>query len=196
MNDLPRARYEFRVFTSRGDDLLRRMWETENCSGRASRKSSQIYILAPALEHTSIKLRGDRLEVKEMVDCHGELQLWSYRFAAGLPVTGMQLKESLFDPIGVNIKVSDDALLPAAELLHIAHSKSPPLTCIEVQKARVRWPLDGCSVECAHIRTASGTAVSIALQSEDRDVLQDLIHTLRLDGMKNQSYISYLNTMR
>ena len=191
MLELPPARYEFRIFTRHGSDLVERLrnlrgGERETDGGR------QTYILAPSREHIGVKLRGGRLEVKEMIGTDGRLQLWRYRYLGALPVTAAELREHVFEPLGVAATLDVDAVVSGEEILQIARALSPPLVLVELEKDRTKWPLGPCNVEYAHVHSGPMRATTVALESRDRQALLDLISELGLNAYDNESYSSFL----
>lgn len=188
------ARYEFRIFTVDGAELVERLRALPGTGEPERDQGIQTYIVRPNYDHISVKLREDRLEVKERLGRLGDLERWRYRFVAPLPVAGDKVKEHLFAPLGLSVSLDNQTQLSAPALIKLVQARCPPLTLVELNKDRVKWPLGACNAEYVDLDTDGHSLCSIALESTDPDALRQLIKTLQLDHYENQSYIAFLNS--
>lgn len=194
MSAVSPARYEFRIFTTDGADLIERLRALPGAKNREHDQGTQTYIVRRNYDHISIKLREDRLEVKERFGQLDNLERWRYRFLAPLPVTADQVEEHLFAPLDITVSLDADARFSADALAELVQAHCPPLTLIELDKDRVKWSLGTCNVEYVNLDANGHSLCSIAVESTDPDAVRQLIETLQLDHFKNQSYIAFLNS--
>ncbi|CFX35917.1 protein of unknown function [Candidatus Filomicrobium marinum] len=188
------ARYEFRIFTTNGANLIERLRALPGAKKPERDQGAQTYIVRHNYDHISIKLREDRLEVKErfgQLDC---LERWRYRFVAPLPVTADQVEEHLFAPLGLSVSLKAGTRFSAHALIELVQAHCPPLALIELNKDRVKWSLGACNAEYVSLDADGHSLCSIALESTDPNALRQLIGTLQLDHYENQSYIAFLNS--
>ena len=183
----PSARYEFRLFAQcfeTEERLLRAMTDVDSIM-----ESSETYFIAPAPDLArNVKLRNDRLELKQLVEhCQG-LERWQPAGQWPLPVaTGNALALLLPDHDGGG-EHDLPTQLNRHELLAFATRPDIPLYRAEVFKRRFQFVLPPCRAEIDQLLINGAAIQSLAVESADPDALQELQGALRVAGRENVSY--------
>jgi len=150
--------------------------------------SSEIYLLSAA-DADVVKIRADLMDVKHLreVDDAG-LELWTPAMKAGFPL----LADDLLTALGA-LRVSLDepparSSYTVAELLGELVEPHPDLLALEVGKHRRRYLVDGCMVELTDVTTPRGSTRTVAVESEDAELVVATIERLGLSPGGNANY--------
>lgn len=178
------SRLEFRVF---GDDL-ESLWEELTTTFAVSEEDERtdVYFLGGDPTHV-FKLRGQRtLDLKVLVGHAGDYEKWRPRGQCDLPAEGDILRVAFSDTPDLPEVVDGKQYDP--EQLAVIFEREGFLP-VSVFKRRTMFDARSATVEFARI-TPEGrdTFFTIALESEDRAILDQLRHRLRLSGRRNLSY--------
>jgi hypothetical protein len=187
MNDVI-PRYEFRTFAQEfglvTDKLRRRSSCTEITEG------VEIYLVQRDSNSHNIKVRGDKLEIKQLLDRHGYLQQWKPVVSEPFPLTMEFILENLAPLLGTKQlgfqRNRNEFLLP--ELLD--ELSRPPISVgiASVFKRRFRFEFMDCPAEIDEVLVNGAKILSVAIESEDDALATRAIHQLGLTQYENVQY--------
>lgn len=177
------ARFEYRIFVPRAEELERSMRENLEPEGHDEKRD--LYLVDPARLALNLKLAGDVLEVKERVQVDGALERWQP--AGEYPFPLSPEARSLFGSLPDRAAEDPHAL--------VAHCESMGYRVAPVMKDRdsyLRSEAEEILGEVGHL-TADGQEVdTVALESESAPALRKWVEKLGLDGHPNRSYVAFL----
>ena len=182
-------RWEFRVF---GEDLAAERAALRRFPVPADEEEARtdIYFVVPRRIDASLKLRGERLDLKLLRDERDGLELWEPAGEADFPVAPGRLREQLLGPVGVRL-VLPEAPVGRDLLLGLARA-APGMRLVRVEKRRRQHRLEGVVAEFTRL-AADGQAVeSVAVEGEDPERVKNAIAALGLSGRRNTSYQRWL----
>lgn len=180
------ARFEFRVFGQCFDGAERRLRAMKPCD--SIQESREIYLVGDDIERQNIKVRDERLELKQLVEHHSDLERWRPSGQWSFPIPIRVIQQLLASTNGS----TDAAYLPPAlskpQLLEIATAPPWHLVRANVFKRRFRFDLTGCRAEVDQLLINGASIRSLAIESEDPDRVQELRSRLRLSDQENLGY--------
>ena len=182
-------RWEFRVF---GGELAAERAALRHLSVPADEEEARtdIYFVVPRRVDASLKLRGERLDLKLLRDERDGLELWEPAAEADFPVVPGRLREELLGPAGVRL-VLPEAPIGRDLLLGLGRA-APGMRLVRVEKRRRQHRLDGVMAEFTRL-AADGRAVeSVAVEEEDPERAKRAIAALGLSARRNTSYQRWL----
>jgi len=174
-------RWEWRTF---GDDLeaaerLLDATETERVDD-----SDEVYLVSLDGE-ASVKVRGGQMDVKllEAVNDDG-LEQWRPVMKAEFPLSAADV-EGVLDALRAHAPSPARDAYTLDELLDEIVGPSPDLQAVDVHKHREHHTLDGCMTEVSELRTEVGARHTIAVESEDPELVIATVRKLGLAGRRN-----------
>jgi exopolyphosphatase/guanosine-5'-triphosphate,3'-diphosphate pyrophosphatase len=169
-------RWEWRTFGDGFGDADRRL--APLATGPAV-VSDELYLLGHGTE-ASVKVRDGLMDVKrlERVDEHG-LEQWRPVMKASFPLRKADVALVL-DALGaaVPLQRSEYTLEQLVAMVELA---------VEVHKRRVHLEFGGCMGELSELRSEHGSTRTLALESEDRDLVIAAVRELGLASRHNVS---------
>lgn len=179
-------RYEFRAFAPAFglvESRMRRLSPPPEI-----RESAEIYLLTAAGGRHNVKLRDKLLDVKELLRIERRLEQWTPVLKLALPAEAGAVREQLLPLLG---RSPDGLALPryaAAELVAAVTSPAHGVLAAQVFKRRFGFRIADCACELADV-TVNGAAIrTAAVESEDPDLVLQVIAELGLDAYENTSY--------
>lgn len=148
-------------------------------------ESDETYLLS-ATSAASVKVRDGLLDVKRLVHVSDEgLEQWMPLAKDPFPVTAATLGAALAE-LGLEISLIREAYTLAA-LLDDVVAPCPDLHALAVHKTRRRLTLSGCMAELTDAHAAGRTARTVAVESEDHDLVLATLSRLGLRPRPNVS---------
>lgn len=179
-------RFEFRTFGQElsriRDDIRKR-----STDGETVRESREVYLLRPREWHRNLKIRGGKLELKELIEQRAGLQRWKPAGQWTFPLEPGELQESILpglQPRGTPLArpVSRERLL--GELVTNRHR----LWRANLFKRRFGYRMGQCATEVDDILVNGALIRSVAIESEDPAAVTETRRELALDDCENISY--------
>jgi exopolyphosphatase / guanosine-5'-triphosphate,3'-diphosphate pyrophosphatase len=149
-------------------------------------EESETYLVSPHSD-ASVKVRAGLVDVKTKVEVSDDgLERWKPILKAPYPLSGVAVGE-LMHALCVAVppleraeytrdQVVDEVIRPHAELL-----------AVRVHKSRAHYTLHGCMAERSEVRTEHGAQLTIAVESEDGDLVRATVRELGFDVRANVS---------
>ena len=150
-------------------------------------ESDEVYLLSRLVDE-NVKVRDDLLDVKELERVNRDgLEQWTPVLKASFPIPAAELE-------GVLAKLRAD--MPALtrkeytldQLLDELVRPSGDLLGVRVHKRRQRYTIGGCMTELTSLRTDVGDTRTVAVESEDPELVQATRRELGLDAVPNVSF--------
>ncbi|MGD2112414.1 MAG: hypothetical protein PVI50_03430 [Gammaproteobacteria bacterium] len=179
-------RFEFRTFGrdfARIEENIRRLSADETL-----RESREVYILRPKQWQRNIKIRGGRLEVKELIEQRDGLQRWNPAGQWTFPLKAGELENSILPGLRSDDRRPGTQGLSKQRLLGELVRDSHVLWRANVFKRRVGYTTGECSTEIDEILVNGALVRSVAIESEDADAVVAIRRELGLADHENVSY--------
>jgi exopolyphosphatase/guanosine-5'-triphosphate,3'-diphosphate pyrophosphatase len=154
-------------------------------------ESDELYLLAPG-ERDNVKIRDDLLDVKrlERVDDAG-LEQWVPVTKASFPVPAATV-ESVVRDLGVAVPALERATYTLDELLDEVVRPCADLLPVNVHKTRRRYTVGGCMAELTDVVAGRNATRTIAVESDDPELVLAAVRELGLSSRPNVSFPSGL----
>lgn len=179
------ARYEFRVWADRLDELggrLRPLAEPLEV-----RESTDTYFVSTSAVDANPKARADLLDIKVLVGVREGFEQWGVRLKAEFPIEAELLRAELFPLLGLTPPLLEREEYSLSQLAEVVDAH-PDLAAVEVTKRRQMHAVNGCIAEITDATIAEHEIQTVAVESTDLSALTDVRRALGLDGHDNVSY--------
>ncbi len=178
-------RWEWRAFGERFGAAEERFVAL---SPESATESDELYLLSGADDGDTVKVRAELMDVKRLVEVNADgLEQWVPVLKAAFPLSP--------DDVGTvceALRVPSPALTRQQtsldELLAELGASDGGLRPVQVHKRRLRTTIDGCLAELAEVLADGVPTRTIALESEDPELVIATVRALGLDGRRNVSY--------
>ena len=150
-------------------------------------ESDEVYLLS-RLVGENVKVRDDLLDVKqrERVNRDG-LEQWTPVMKASFPIPASEVANVL-----ARLRADTPALTrdeyTLDELLDELVRPNEDLLAVRVHKRRQRYTIGGCATELTSLRTDVGETRTVAVESEDPELVQATRRELGVDAVANVSF--------
>jgi hypothetical protein len=180
-------RFEFRVFGASLGMAEQRMRGIAPCESIS--ESREIYLLGHGIDSGSnIKIRHGRLELKQLIEHHRELQRWQPAGQWAFPVAFHTI-QGMLDPAHTpNHSRNPAALLSLDDLLRFTTQTAGKLVRAHVFKRRFHYILPACRAEFDQLQVNGAAIESIAIESVDPQAVLESRSAIWLEDFENQSY--------
>jgi exopolyphosphatase/guanosine-5'-triphosphate,3'-diphosphate pyrophosphatase len=168
--------------------------ELADVRSRDAAESEETYLLSMGSD-ASVKIRDGVLDVKILRRVNGAgLQLWTPVLKAEFPVAPDAVATAL-RALGVPEPTASRSRYDRSELLSEVIGVRDDLRVITVHKSRRRAVLDECWVEYTVVTTGGMTTTTVAVESDDRDLVTATVGRLGLAGRHNICLARGLKTL-
>ena len=176
-------RFEYRVWAPDLTELAGRL--AMQCKPTGVRVSQESYLVHPRTD-LNIKIRGEILDIKQLVRTQQGFQLWTPILKQAFPISASSAAEVLGYLAGSPPPDGEHAPFDIDEFL--ARAKDAGSAMATVAKQRHGYLHEGCILEFAEV-TINGSGVhSVAIESEDLDAALAVADHLGINELPNQSY--------
>lgn len=181
-----RARFEFRAWAPAFPDLPQ---------PEGDDWSSEIYLIPLGLLTKSVKIRGDALEIKEMVSDRDGLQLWRPAARLTFPIPAATLERELMVLIKIGQPLHHERY-GADELLEDVAGTRRNVVAVPIRKRRHLFEVEGCRAECTEVEHAGRRIMTVAAEHEQPARLLAAVRAMKLERFENLAYPSELSRLR
>jgi hypothetical protein len=181
------ARYEFRIFAPHLDfleDKLKKIAAFDRF-----RESKEIYIVSKQIDAFNIKIRDDVLDIKQKLKIIDRLEQWEPVFKAEFPIGKELLNDFVLPHLGLKSGVLDKILFSLPDLLKMLEEKSPGISVVNVVKRRYGYLKENAILEVASVYINSAHIMTAAVESVDKNMINDLRTVLGLINEENVNYV-------
>lgn len=192
------CRYEYRAW---GSDLSpqRAMLRAAPSQWRGRSQGRECYIVPnrpDTISRTiSAKIREGRLETKELLEEHLDLQLWRPDLHEPFPLTRATLLSTVAPALSLEPEAIDAARYDRAAFLDRLIAAAPHLTAMTVEKSRLNFTIDTVLVEFTTVTVGAFAMHTVAVEAEDPARTLRTATRLQLTGLPNRSYPEALRAM-
>lgn len=144
-------------------------------------ESTDLYLLSSTGD-ASVKVRDGLLDVKQLLAVAEDgIEQWVPVLKAPFPLAAPDVAATL-DALGLpGVELARPAYV-LDELLTEIVAPRAGLRAVEVDKRRVHYTVGGCLAELSELRTAEGAARTVAVESEDPELVRATVRRLGLAG--------------
>jgi exopolyphosphatase/guanosine-5'-triphosphate,3'-diphosphate pyrophosphatase len=163
-------------------------------SPESVQESDELYLLS-AQSDASVKVRGGLMDVKRLEHVNDDgLEQWLPVMKARFPIPAVDAGFVL-TTLGVGVPAFARSEYTLDELVSELVDPSPELLAVEVHKRREHYRIDGCMAELSDVSTEAGAVRTIAVESEDPELVIQTVRRLGLDGRRNVNLPRGLKTL-
>ncbi len=176
------GRWEWR---GAGEGITAAEARLEEGSPHTIEESDELYLLS-VVSDASVKVRGDLLDVKRLVQVSDAgLEQWMPIAKDPFPVSEVALHAALVE-LGVDVPLEREAYA-LAELLGEVAAPCPDLHAVRVHKTRRRYTVGGCMAEVTDMQVDGRHVRTIAVESDDHDLVLATLRDLGARPLPNVS---------
>jgi exopolyphosphatase/guanosine-5'-triphosphate,3'-diphosphate pyrophosphatase len=156
-------------------------------------ESDDLYLLSVA-SNSSVKIRGGRMDMKQLQRVNEDgLEQWKPVVKEAFPLPAADVETVLRD-LGASLELEQDEY-SLDQLLGELVDASPGLLSIEVHKRRRHVTVGGAMAELTELSTERGATRTIAVESEDPDLVAEVVRDLGLETRRNVNVPRGLKTL-
>ena len=179
-------RFEFRAwsddFGTIGDNIV----TLGQC--RTKQPSQEIYIVSSEDIPLIVKIRGECLDIKRLIQVDRGLEQWQPCLKEGFPISLETLKEKVIPILNLEMPKAIAERYTPDDFLETVVQPSDRWVAVSVCKRRLQCWLAGGAAEIVEVEVNGTVTQTIAVESTDPDLVLDLVKRLGLDGYKNLNY--------
>ena len=153
-------------------------------------ETEEIYFLPPHPPGINVKLRGDALEIKELLTAEQGLQLWRPAASIRFPAEGATLTDELWRWLRVTLPMA--GCVSQADFVERLVERPRRLAIARVHKRRRLFEVQGCRAEVCRVRRGNHVISTAAVEEACRDRAAAAARTLDLQRWRNLDYVSAL----
>jgi len=150
-------------------------------------ESTELYVLS-ASGADVVKVRDDLMDVKHLQQVsEAGLEQWTPVMKARFPLSASDLG-AVTTALGVDSTPPARDDWPLEAFLEEVVDPDPELIAVEVHKRRVRYRIGGCMAELTEVRTDRATTGTIAIESEDPELVMTVLGEIGLAAHPNVNF--------
>jgi hypothetical protein len=180
-------RYEFRVWAESLTELRMRL-EALAAPDPAS-ESDEIYLVSSATDQCNAKIRKGVMDIKILTRTERELEQWKPVLKADFPLNRLTIAGQIFPCLRLEPPQLAAPRYSIDDFLNQVVQRESKIAVARVSKRRVRFNPDRCQAEFAAVTIDHITADTVAVESEDADVVRQMMRRLGIEDRANTSYI-------
>lgn len=173
-----KLRYEYRAWAEAFPDLPQpddEPWVEET------------YLLPLGLVGLGIKIRGDALEIKELLTDRDGFQLWSPAARLAFPIPALTLERELMVRLAIGEPLRRKRYGPQEIMTDIVQARRNVIAAT-LKKRRRLFEVASCRAETAAVEVEGQRMMTAAAEHEDMDQLRRAVAEMKLDRYPNLSY--------
>ncbi|WCB93125.1 hypothetical protein DSM104299_01828 [Baekduia alba] len=177
-------RWEWRTFAARFDADVDRRFDA--LPAEQVDESDETYLVSPHSD-ASVKVRAGLVDIKTVVELSDDaLQRWKPVLKAPYPLSGDAV-DVVAHALGVTFLPLQRDEYTREQLVEELIRPHPELLPVRVHKHRTHYSLGGCMAERSAVRSEHGAQRTIALESEDGELVRATVRELGFDARANVS---------
>ena len=177
-------RWEWRTFAGRFDADVDRRFDA--LPAERVDESDETYLVSPHSD-ASVKVRAGLVDIKAVVEVSDDgLQRWKPLLKAPYPLSADAVVV-LARALGVTVPPLQRDEYEREQLVDELIRPHPELLPVRVHKHRAHYTLAGCMAERSEVRSEHGEQRTIAVESEDGDLVRATVRELGFDVPANVS---------
>lgn len=148
--------------------------------------SEETYLIAASRPDANVKLRGEAVEIKELVKRHHALELWRPGPQLDFPITSGTLAREILPRLALATAEPKDCPAPA-DLLQLARA-SGAVTIVTLRKRRRLFEVMEARAEVTEVEVGERRIRTAAVEHEEPEVVERAARSLGLGALPNRSY--------
>jgi hypothetical protein len=153
--------------------------------------SEETYLIPLGLWSADIKIRGDALEIKDLLADRGGLQLWHPGARLAFPIPALTLERELMTRIKIGQPLRRELYGPREIIEDIVEARRN-VVAVPLRKRRRLFEFAGCRAETAEVELAGQRLTTAAAEHERPEPVADAAHRMGLDRFPNAAYVAAL----
>ena len=155
--------------------------------GEAEEWAEEAYLLPLGLGGRDIKIRGQALEIKDLVAQRADMQLWRNAARLPFPIPSAAVERELILRLALNQPCSRERYT-ADQLLGELIGPRHNVAVVTLRKRRRLFESAGCRAEVAEVEVGGRRTLTACAEHEDPDRLRQAAAELGLDRHPNLDY--------
>jgi hypothetical protein len=181
------ARFELRAFATDLGIVEAAIRELGEPSGY--RESLEVYIMSAGSDEHNTKVRGDLMDIKELVTRERDLEQWRPRMKGAFPLARETLREQVFPAFGVTPPELLRDRYNLEQYLSEVIGPHPSLSAVSVFKQRWGYAVDGCIAEFAKVYVNGALLRTACLEDTDAQLVLRTRERVHLQPFDNVNYL-------
>jgi len=179
-------RYEYRIFglnIQEVEEALRKQGQFEK-----ERHISEIYLMTAGNTENNIKIRNRNLDIKVLVEQKDGLEQWKPFQVGEFPLQKEDLKHQVFPALGVEAPFFDRDVYTLEQFIKELVLDDPDIIVALTEKKRFGYSFNSCICEIAEVQINGALLHTVAVESEDPELVMQSIKLLGLQNFENVNY--------
>lgn len=147
----------------------------------------ETYIIARSLLGLNVKIRGDTLEIKELLADRDGLQLWSPSAKLAFPIPALTLERELMVRLQIGQPLHREHY-GQRELFEDVVLARQNLLPVRLRKRRHLFIMHGCRAENTEVEVAGERFMTAAVEHEVPEEVRAAVIAMKLDHHPNLAY--------
>lgn len=184
------CRFEFRSFGQDFDNAAKRMsrlsmpvpeelWE---------RNSNETYIVSPDQDSVNVKVRGKKVEIKQLVQLADGLEQWAPMLKCSFPLDVSVLQNEFFPLLQLEVPKLIKEAYQFDELIALIRTHTP-LYVVNVHKQRFGYQVNNTICETGIVLVNGARITTISCESAEIADVKKTIRDVGLEGIENINYV-------
>ena len=186
---LGRPRYEYRVWDSGLAGVRKELKRL--AVGSPASLSKETYLISDKTDDCNLKIRAERLNMKELIATENGLELWNPVLDCEFPLHDSTIIDHIFPRLALKSPALQRRLYSMDDFLDWIQVE-PSIRVVTIIKKRTRFRLAECLAEFTYVTIDKRESGTVAVESINPDAVSRLVHRLRIADIPNTSYIRQL----
>lgn len=181
-------RFEFRIFGLNEINAIHNSLAENGISGKI-RNIAEIYLMTAGNEIHNIKIRNKLLDIKTLVKQENGLEQWNPVEIGSFPLSKESIRNEVFPALGVESPALDRDKYTLKQFMKELILTDPDIIVALTEKKRYAYDFMDCICEYVEVSINGALQKSVAVESENPELVQDAIKALKIDkGFENVNY--------
>ena len=179
-------RYEYRIFGTEIQDVIGKLKHLGEF--KQERNISEIYLMTAGNKENNIKIRNKNLGIKKLVDINDNLEQWKPFDIGKFPMNTELIKNEIFPALGVEAPAFDRKRYTLEQFMKELVIDDPDIIVALTEKKRFAYNFNNCICEYAEIKINGALIYSVAVESIDHKIVEEIAKELDLSEYENINY--------
>ena len=191
--ELQESRFEFRVFGQNFDNATKRMARLSMPVAEQlwERHSDEIYILSRCNDLSSVKIRAEKIDIKNHVKTVDGFEKWEPILKEQFPITASLLSDTIFPAFNIKLPLLSNESYTYEEFMELIN-KFSELLAVNVHKQRFAYFVNNTICEVAEVLVNGAKIMTLSSESTEIEDIKKTITAIGLVGMENVNYLQAL----
>jgi hypothetical protein len=158
-------------------------------------RQEEIYLIPLGVSGHSIKLRGDALEIKDLLKDQDGLQLWDPATRLPFPIPAALVERELLVRLALSEPLTREHYDAETLLKEVVEPRQRNIATVRVAKRRHLFMATACRAETAEVEVAGQRLMTAAAEHTEATAVRRAVAELGLESHANMDYPTMLGRL-